>query len=123
MELSYDAFSKEYRVTLIGALSHTVSLGTDIFGNITRLDNALESMDTKLKECNEQLAVVKTQLATAKEQVKGSFPREQELVEKTARLATLTVDLKFNEKDKEILDGAPDDGDMEPIQKVQGHER
>jgi hypothetical protein len=30
------AFNKQYQITLRGALSHTVTLGTDIHGNITR---------------------------------------------------------------------------------------
>ena len=34
----------EYRITLKGTLSHTVTLGADVFGNITRLDNALENL-------------------------------------------------------------------------------
>ena len=48
MELSYEAFSKEYQVSLKGALSHRVSLGTDVFGNITRLDNALNGLEQRL---------------------------------------------------------------------------
>lgn len=48
MELSFDSFSREFRITLKGNLSHTTSLGTDIFGNIQRLDNLLGSFSEKL---------------------------------------------------------------------------
>lgn len=41
MELSFDSFRNEFDVTLKGAVSHRVALGTDARGNITRLDNAL----------------------------------------------------------------------------------
>ena len=44
MVLAYDGRSNEYRITLKGTLSHTVTLGADVFGNITRLDNALENL-------------------------------------------------------------------------------
>jgi hypothetical protein len=49
MILSFDSYGKEYRVTLSGKLSHTVKLGTDIHGNITRLDNALEGFQQSLE--------------------------------------------------------------------------
>jgi N12 class adenine-specific DNA methylase/adenine-specific DNA methylase len=111
MDLSFDSFNKEYRITLKGALSHTINLGTDIYGNFTRLDNALEGLETKLTACKEQLANTKAQMETAKEQIQAPFPREGELAEKTARLAELTVSLKLNENDREVLDGVPDAGD------------
>lgn len=41
MLFSFDGFNKQYQITLRGVLSHTVTLGTDIHGNITRLNNAL----------------------------------------------------------------------------------
>ncbi len=41
-ELSFQ-LSREFKVAFIGELRHTVALGTDIFGNIQRLDNALEA--------------------------------------------------------------------------------
>ena len=55
MQLFYEAFSKEYRVALKGALTHTASLGTDIHGNITRLDNALNGLETRLQEHRDRL--------------------------------------------------------------------
>lgn len=45
MELLFGSFSREYKLTLKKALSHTVSLGTDTFGNITRMDNILEGFE------------------------------------------------------------------------------
>ena len=49
MVLAYDSHSNEYRITLKGTLSHTVTLGADVFGNITRLDNALENLAGSLQ--------------------------------------------------------------------------
>ena len=42
MELYFEA--REYKVRLKGELGYPVTLGTDTFGNITRLDNALEGL-------------------------------------------------------------------------------
>ena len=50
MELYFEA--REYKVRLKGELGYPVTLGTDTFGNITRLDNALEGLPKRL-EMNE----------------------------------------------------------------------
>ncbi len=123
MELSYEAFSKEYQVSLKGALSHRVSLGTDVFGNITRLDNALNGLEQRLESSREALERTKEQMETAKAESGKPFPREQELREKSQRLAELTKLLKLDEKDRELLDSAPEEGDDVPTRKAACRER
>ena len=86
MELSFESFSKEFRITLKGALTHTTGLGTDIFGNILRLDNLLGGMEERLIACREELANVNVQLDNAKQEVEKPFPQEDELKTKSARL-------------------------------------
>ena len=123
MQLFYEAFSKEYRVALKGTLTHTASLGTDIHGNITRLDNALNGLETRLQEHRDRLENTTAQMEAAKADAAKPFPREQELQEKSKRLAELTKLLKMDEKDRELLDSAPDEGDEQPERKVVGLER
>lgn len=123
MQLFYETFSKEYRVALKGALTHTASLGTDIHGNITRLDNALNGLETRLQEHRDRLENTTAQMEAAKADAAKPFPREQELQEKSKRLAELTKLLKMDEKDRELLDSAPDEGDEQPERKVVGLER
>ena len=123
MELSYEAFSKEYQVSLKGELSHRVSLGTDVFGNITRLDNALNGLEQRLESNREALERTKEQMKTAKTEAEKPFPREGELKEKSQRLAELTKLLKLDEKDRELLDSVPDEGEEAPARKVVGRER
>jgi hypothetical protein len=79
MLFSFDSFNKQYQITLRGALSHTVTLGTDIHGNITRLNNALAEIPKKLEYCREQLKTLRQQMETAKEQIDIPFEKEQEL--------------------------------------------
>ena len=79
LELSFDTFAREYRLTMIGQLRHTVTLGTDVFGNLQRMDNALEGLPIKEQACREQLSNLQTQLETAKAEVQKPFPREAEL--------------------------------------------
>ena len=48
MELSFDSFTRTFKVTLQNELRHTTELGTDLYGNILRLDNLLASFEMKL---------------------------------------------------------------------------
>lgn len=105
MELSFNSFEKEYVLTLVGSLRHSVSLGADIYGNITRLDNLISSMPDKLNACKERLADTKVQLENAKAEVERSFPQEEELSQKMERLAELNALLDMDHHDNEIVDG------------------
>jgi N12 class adenine-specific DNA methylase len=104
MELSFDSFSREYKITLKNALHHTTALGTDVFGNIQRLDNLLEGFGERLTACEEQLENTRVQLKNAQEQVKKPFPREDELREKTARLDELNIMLNMDKRENELAD-------------------
>ncbi len=123
MVLAYDGMSNEYRITLKGTLSHTVTLGADVFGNITRLDNALENLAGNLDAERAKLEEAKVQLENARTELATPFAREDELTEKTARLKELNILLNMDEKDKTLIDEAPDEGEEPPARKVVGLER
>ena len=123
MVLAYDGMSNEYRITLKGTLSHTVTLGADVFGNITRLDNALENLAGNLDAERAKLEEAKVQLENARTELATPFAREDELTEKTARLKELNILLNMDEKDKTLIDEAPDEGEEPPVRKVVGLER
>ena len=123
MVLAYDGMSNEYRITLKGTLSHTVTLGADVFGNITRLDNALENLAGNLDSEQAKLEEAKVQLENARTELATPFAREEELAEKTARLKELNILLNMDEKDKTLIDEAPDEGEEPPARKVVGLER
>jgi len=121
--VGYDGISNEYRITLKGTLSHTVTLGADVFGNIARLDNALENLAGSLQAEQSSLEETKGQLENARAELGAPFAREEELAEKTARLNELNVLLKVDEKDKTLIDSVPDEGEEVPERKVVGLER
>ena len=114
LELAFDTFAREYRLTMIGQLRHTVTLGTDVFGNLQRMDNALEGLPIKEQACREQLSNLQTQLETAKAEVQKPFPREAELNTKTARLEELNSLLNLDHKEPEIVDVEPDEDQRPP---------
>ena len=123
MELSYSPFSKEFVVSLKGKQTYYVPLGTDIFGNITRIDNEIEKFPDKLAHCREHLETLKVQLESAKEEAKKEFPKEKELSEKLARLGELNALLDMDKGDKVLLDEAEDVKEEEPGRKKEGRER
>ena len=116
LELAFDTFAREYCLTMIGQLRHTVTLGTDVFGNLQRMDNALEGLPIKEQTCREQLSDLQTQLETAKAEVQKPFPRETELNTKTARLEELNTLLNLDHKEPEIVDAEPDE-DQRPTER------
>lgn len=116
MELSFDSFQKLFYVTLVGSLSHKVELGTDVFGNIQRIDNALDGFEKRLETEKEKLANTNTQYETAKVEAKRAFPQEAELQEKTKRLAAVEALLKMDKKDDNVIDTDVSDAEV-PQQK------
>ena len=123
LELAFDTFAREYRLTMIGQLRHTVTLGTDVFGNLQRMDNALEGLPIKEQTCHEQLSNLQTQLETAKTEVQKPFPREAELNTKTARLEELNSLLNLDHKEPEIVDAEPDEDQRPPERRRPQMER
>ena len=123
MELSFDSFSREYKLSLKNELTHCVSLGTDIHGNITRLDNALDGFEIKMQACEEMLSNTKTQLENAKIEVERPFAQDDELKTKSTRLDELNILLNMDQKDNELVDGEPDEVTDEPMQKNKEYER
>lgn len=106
--LSYDTFGKTFKLTLKGALSHTIDLGSDIHGNIQRMENAFDMFPTRLNACEQALANLQTQIENAKAEVEKPFAQEDELRTKTARLAELDAMLNMDKRENDTLDAAPE---------------
>ena len=125
LELSFDSFSQEYRLTMIGQLRHVVTLGTDVFGNIQRMDNLLESLPLKEQACREKLSDLHNQLETAKVEVLKPFPREEELQTKLARLEELNALLNMDKREPEVVaeTEVPDNSQQSPTRKTTELER
>ena len=96
MSVEFNFFSKEYTLLLKGQMTHRATLGTDPRGNLTRIDNALSQMPQRLEAVKNQLDNLYQQQAAAKAEVGKPFPQEQELRDKSARLAELDVLLNMD---------------------------
>ena len=101
LSLRFDAFRTEYQALLKGQRKYTVPLGTDPLGNIIRLDNSLNNFPERINSAENELATLHQQQAAAQIEVEKPFPQEEELTEKSARLAELNAQLDVDEKSHE----------------------
>ena len=108
MKVTFDSFNRKFVMSLKGELSHNFELGSDAFGNITRLHNVLDGMAGELSEAETKLNNVTHQLETAKMEVQKPFSAEEELKEKMERLAELDALLNMDEKgETPVLENEP----------------
>ena len=101
LSLRFDAFRTEYQALLKGQRKYTVPLGTDPLGNIIRLDNSLNNFPERITAAENELTTLHQQQAAAQIEVEKPFPQEEELAEKSARLAELNAQLDVDEKSHE----------------------
>ena len=123
MMLCFDSFEKLFKISMQGALTYKVGLGTDVFGNIQRMDNLLESMPTRQLDYKEKLKNLEIQVENAKQEIAKPFPREEELKEKAARLDQLNILLNMDKRENEIVDGVQDEGEIQPQRESRDLER
>ena len=101
LSLRFDAFRTEYQALLKGQRKYTVPLGTDPLGNIIRLDNSLNNFSERITAAENELTTLHQQQAAAQIEVEKTFPQDEELAEKSARLAELNAQLDVDEKSHE----------------------
>ena len=107
MTVDYDSYRQEVKLVLRGEMSHTVTMGTDVYGNLTRIENALANMPQKLEKAEERIAELERQTEQAKAELGKPFAQEKALEAKAARLAELNAALNIDEKRKEPMEKRP----------------
>ena len=107
MTVDYDSYRQEVKLILRGEMSHTVTMGTDVYGNLTRIENALANMPQKLEKAEERIAELERQMEQARAELGKPFAQEKELEAKSARLAELNAALNIDEKRKEPMEKRP----------------
>ena len=107
MTVDYDSYRQEVKLVLHGEMSHTVTMGTDVYGNLTRIENALANMPQKLEKAEERIAELERQTEQARAELGKPFAQEKELEAKAARLAELNAALNIDERRKEPMEKRP----------------
>ena len=119
---SYSLFSNSFTLDIKREATYSIEVGVSETGNITRIDNVLESLDKRLENSSQQLDALHQQLDTAKSEMNKPFPREQELAEKLARLNELNAQLNMDERGAE-QDSSVDEDKPAPKKKLTLDER
>ena len=104
LSISFDSFTKNMRATLRNKYSYTTDLGTDGYGNITRINNLLDNIEKRIPEERDKLDNIQNQLETAKLEVQKEFSQEQDLKDKQKRLSELNAELNIKEDENEVID-------------------
>jgi hypothetical protein len=104
---SFDSFSKCYTISFKNSLSHSVEIGSDIYGNLTRLENAINSLPKQLDKAKFNLEETKHLLTVAKEEVGKPFAQLDELRQKEAKLEELNKELSFDNNNDVSKDEQP----------------
>ena len=110
-------------MTMRNIYSYSIFLGSDTFGNITRINNALEAIKDKIPDAKLRIEDIEKQLEIAKIEVQKPFPKEEELKEKMKKLEELNILLKLDEKEKQVLDTSNDEIEDNEKDKNKDHER
>ena len=115
LSLRFDTFRSEYQAILKGQRRYPVALGTDPLGNIIRLDNSLNNFSERITAAENELDTLHQQQAAAQIEVEKPFPQEEELAQKSARLAELNAQLDVDEKHHEPeMEETPDEESARP---------
>lgn len=98
MSVQFDSLANKFRLTLRGAVSHIMEVGSDARGNITRLTNLIQTLPDRMAKVQARLDATKQQVAAAKAELGKPFPQEEELKTKSARLAELDAELNMDQR-------------------------
>ncbi len=103
MEISFDSITRNIRLKLKNKFSYSIDLGTDVNGNITRINNCLENIAKDIPHERDLLDNTYFQMENAKQESQKEFHKEQELQEKLRKLEEINAELKINENEHEML--------------------
>ena len=110
LNIRFDSFKNEHQAVLRAELSYPVSLGDDARGNITRLDNAIDNFADRIADAENALQNLEQQKQAAEVEVAKPFAQEEELAEKSARLAELNALLNID-RDRSSSQDAPEESE------------
>ena len=109
--LSYDLLAKHFEMRIQGALSYRIELGEDVYGNITRMDNALAGIPDRKSRYEKTLSELHDQERNLKAELEKPFVQEDELKEKTDRLTELDAMLNLDKRRSEAIGEDNEDRD------------
>ena len=114
LNIRFDSFKNEHQIVLRGELSYPVPLGDDPRGNIVRLDNAIGNFADRIADADAALDSLEQQKQAAEVEIAKPFAQEEELAEKSARLAELDALLNMEHQSSRTEPEAEEKPDARP---------
>ena len=114
LNIRFDSFKNEHQIVLRGELSYPVPLGDDPRGNIVRLDNAIDNFADRIADAENARQNLEQQKQAAEVEVAKPFAQEEELAEKSARLAELDALLNMEHQSSRTEPEAKEKPDARP---------
>ena len=114
LNIRFDSFKNEHQIVLRSELSYPVPLGDDPRGNIVRLDNAIDNFADRIADAENALQNLEQQKQAAEVEVAKPFAQEEELAEKSARLAELDALLNMEHQSSRTEPEAEEKPDARP---------
>ena len=112
-------------ILIKGHGAYTIYAGDSGMGNITRIENLVNSLEEKRKEFETKKSEIQEQLRTAVQELKKPFPHEAELMEYSQKLIQINTALEFKDQDaqEDFIDEETDDDNnceaLEPVNQVE----
>ena len=106
----------KHSITMKRHMTHTVEISESALGTVARLSHALEAIPQRIEELEMELEELKKEFRNAEEEADRPFAKEQELEEKSARLAELNILLEqggHNGAEEEREDEETEEGEWE----------
>lgn len=97
--IQFNSLSQYYIMSLKKELYYPVELGNDVYGNLTRIDNAIENIPKSLKVEKELLQNTLQQLHNAELEVEKPFEKEDELNDALKKLSKINKELDLDKKE------------------------
>ena len=124
LKAQFDGFSQQYKLSIKGKTTHTIEVGSDPAGNITRINNVVTGLENNLKKEEQQLQSLHEKVESAKAEIMRPFPQEEELAAKLIRLREVNAMLDMDDKGAdtvpthEVATVAADRANTAPIVRV-----
>ena len=98
LKAQFDSFSQQYKLSIKGKTTHTIEVGPDPAGNITRINNVVTGLGKNLEKAEQQLQSLHEKVESAKAEIMRPFPQEEELAAKLTRLREVNAMLDMDDK-------------------------
>ena len=115
MFLGFNSLERNFYLKLKNNSSYRLELGSDIFGNITRINNVIENIPNNILNTKKQLDNIQIQFENAKLELKKPFEKQEELDEKQKRLIEINKELKLDEKEKDLFDESQEEQEEQVV--------